>query len=154
MTSARKVTPSAARIELARRELARRSLTDFSVYVAPWYQPARHHKMLATKLEAVARHIETLGQEGIERLIVSMPPQYGKTEQTSRLFPAWLLGKLPDSRIILTSYGADLATENSRITRNYVGSELYANVFGARSAEDETVELSAESRSVVSWNLS
>jgi predicted phage terminase large subunit-like protein len=145
--------PEQARGERARRELARRHLIDYSVYVAPWYKPARHHIYLAQKLEQVKKFIETQGQEGIGRLLICEPAQYGKTEQASRLFPSWLLGDLPDTRIILTSYGADLATENSRITRNYVGSEAYANIFGARSAVDAPVELSEESRSVVSWNL-
>jgi predicted phage terminase large subunit-like protein len=142
-----------AKAERARRELARRHLIDYSRYVAPWYEPAKHHIYLAGKLEKVKLFIETKGVQGIGRLIVCEPPQYGKTEQTSRLFPSWVLGDLPDTRIILTSYGADLATENSRITRNYVGSDAYANIFGARSAVDEPVELSMESRSVVSWNL-
>lgn len=138
---------------MARRELARRHLIDYSVYIAPWYKPARHHVYLAEKLEQVKRFIETQGREGIGRLLILEPAQYGKTEQASRLFPSWVLGDLPDTRIILTSYGADLATENSRYTRNYVGSEAYANLFGARSAVDEPVELNPESRSVVSWNL-
>jgi len=145
--------PALAKAERARRTLARRHLIDYSKYVAPWYQPARHHIFLAGYLEKVKLFIETQGREGIGRLIICEPPQYGKTEQASRLFPSWLLGDLPDSRIILTSYGADLATENSRITRNYVGSDAYANLFGKRSAVDEPVELSMESRSVVSWNL-
>jgi len=145
--------PKMARAERARRVLARRHLIDYSTYVAPWYKPARHHIYLAGYLEQVKRFIETQGREGIGRLIICEPPQYGKTEQASRLFPSWILGDLPDSRIILTSYGADLATENSRITRNYVGSDAYANIFGKRSAMDEPVELSPESRSVVSWNL-
>lgn len=145
--------PEQARGERARRELARRHLIDYSKYVAPWYMPARHHIYLAEKLEKVKRFIETGGSEGIGRLLICEPAQYGKTEQASRLFPSWLLGDLPDTRIILTSYGADLATENSRITRNYVGSEAYANLFGRRSSVDEPVELSQESRSVVSWNL-
>lgn len=148
-----KVTPNSARAEMARRELARRHLIDYSTYIAPWYQPAQHHIYLAKKLEQVKLFIETMGKQGIGRLLICEPAQYGKTEQTSRLFPSWLLGDLPDTRIILCSYGADLATENSRYTRNYVGSEAYANIFGARSAVDEPVELSAESRSVVSWNL-
>ena len=147
------VSPKQAQAEMARRELARRHLIDFSVYVAPWYKPAKHHIYLAEKLEQVKRFIETNGAEGIGRLLICEPAQYGKTEQASRLFPSWVLGDLPETRIILTSYGADLATENSRYTRNYVGSELYANVFGARSAVDDPVELSPESRSVVSWNL-
>ena len=147
------VSPKQAQAEMARRELARRHLIDFSVYVAPWYKPAKHHIYLAEKLEQVKRFIETNGAEGIGRLLICEPAQYGKTEQASRLFPSWVLGDLPETRIILTSYGADLATENSRYTRNYVGSELYANVFGARSAVDDPVELSPERRSVVSWNL-
>ena len=145
--------PQLARAERAKRVLARRHLIDYSKYVAPWYEPAKHHIYLAGFLEEVKTFIETKGQEGIGRLIICEPPQYGKTEQASRLFPSWVLGDLPDTRIILTSYGADLATENSRITRSYVGSEAYANIFGARSAVDEPVELSPESRSVVSWNL-
>lgn len=145
--------PKLARAERARRELARRHLIDYSKYVAPWYQPARHHIYLAKKLEQVKRYIETKGAEGIGRLLICEPAQYGKTEQASRLFPSWLLGDLPDTRIILCSYGADLATENSRYTRNYVGSEAYARLFGNRSAMEDPVELSPESRSVVSWNL-
>ena len=133
-----RVSPEQARAEIAKRELARRHLIDFSVYVAPWYKPARHHIYLAGYLEQVARFIETEGREGIGRLIVCEPPQYGKTEQTSRLFPAWLLGKLPDSRIILTSYGADLATENSGVTRSYVGGDAYSAIFGQLSSVDDS----------------
>src|SRR5688572_15547877 len=145
--------PQLAKAERAKRELARRHLIDYSIYIAPWYAPARHHIYLAEKLEQVKRFIETKGQEGLGRLLICEPAQYGKTEQASRLFPSWVLGDLPDTRIILTSYGADLATENSRVMRNYVGSDAYANLFGRRSAVDEPVELSPESRSVVSWNL-
>src|SRR5262245_51144671 len=115
-----------ARAERAKRELARRHLVNYSEYIAPWYTPAKHHIYVAEKLEQVRLYIKTKGQEGIGRLMVLMPPQYGKTEQVSRLFPSFTLGDLPDSRIILTSYGADLATENSRVTRNYVGSDAYA----------------------------
>ena len=145
--------PQLAKAERAKRELARRHLIDYSTYIAPWYAPARHHIHLAEKLEQVKLFIETKGQKGIGRLLICEPAQYGKTEQASRLFPSWVLGDLPDTRIILTSYGADLATENSRVMRNYVGSDAYANLFGRRSAMDEPVELSPESRSVVSWNL-
>jgi predicted phage terminase large subunit-like protein len=153
MVSNRAHDPQAARAERARRELARRHLIEYSTYVAPWYQPARHHIYLAEKLEQVKTYIKTSGAAGIGRLLICEPAQYGKTEQASRLFPSWLLGDLPDTRIILCSYGADLATENSRYTRNYVGSEAYARLFGNRSAVDEPVELNPESRSVVSWNL-
>lgn len=140
------ITPQEAQAERAKRVLARRHLIDYSMYVAPWYVPALHHRYLAAKLELVKRYVETKGLEGIGRLMIMEPAQYGKTEQASRLFPSWVLGDLPDSRIILTSYGADLATENSRYTRNYVGSDRYQKVFPG-------VQLDPDSRSIVSWNL-
>ena len=148
-----KITPEMAAAEVAQRELARRHLIDYSCYVAPWYEPARHHRLVAEKLEQVLRYIETGGAEGIGRLMIFEPPRHGKSAQISRLFPSWLLGRLPDSRVILTAYGADLASEDSRAVRNYVTSERYAAVFGEQSALDAPVELDEESSAKANWNL-
>ena len=38
----------------------------------------------------------------IKRLIVTMPPQHGKSEGTTRLLPAYMLGLDPDLRIART----------------------------------------------------
>lgn len=46
----------------------------------------------------------------VKRLIVSMPPRHGKSEMTSRFTPAWFLGRNPDSRVILASYGEQFAS--------------------------------------------
>lgn len=43
------------------------------------------------------------------RLIISMPPQHGKSEFTSKYFPAWFLGKFPKKKVILASYEASYA---------------------------------------------
>src|SRR3972149_950374 len=94
----------AARRERALREKSRRWLTTFCEYVEPTYHAARHHQLVAEKLEQVARYIETGGREGIGRLIINEPPRHGKTKQVTELFPAWLLGRRPDSRIIITAY--------------------------------------------------
>jgi predicted phage terminase large subunit-like protein len=144
---------SSARAELARRALARRKLIAFSEYLLSWYGAAPHHKMIAEKLEQVERYIATKGKEGIGRLVIQVHPRSGKTEIVSKIFPSWLLGRQPDSRVILTSYGADLATENSRSVRNYLQLERYQNVFGARSSVDDSVSLSDDSRSASSWSL-
>lgn len=137
----------------ARRALARKRLMEYATYVAPWYHPARHHHLVAEYLEEVYRFIDTKGAEGIGRLMIFEPPRHGKTEEISRLFPSWLLGKRPDSRIILTAYGADLANEDSRAVRNYVTSEQYKKVFGEMSAVDAPVELDEESRAKANWSL-
>lgn len=159
------VIPEEARAELARRELARRYLVDFSCYMAPWYKVGRHHRLVASALEKVKLFIETGGKEGIGRLMIFEPPQNGKSEQVSKFFPAWLLGNLPDSHIILTSYNADLATKNSRAARDYVLDKKYTAVFGELSAlpirftdtgeelETSPVRLSEEVRSATDWKI-
>lgn len=148
-----KIDPTLAQAELARRELARRHLIDYATYVADFYQPAKHHRLVAEKLEQVLRYIETGGDHGIGRLMIVEPPRHGKSEEVSRLFPSWLLGKLPDSRVMLTAYGADLANEDSRAVRTYVTSERYEAIFGARSAVDAPVELDPESSAKANWSL-
>lgn len=146
-------SPEEALAVRARRAQARLHLMSYATYVAPWYQPARHHYLVAEYLEQVYRYIESGGQEGIGRLMVVEPPRHGKTEEVSRLFPSWLLGKLPDSRTILTAYGADLANEDSRAVRNYVTSEQYKKLFGEMSALDAPVELDEESSAKANWSL-
>jgi len=147
------IDPVAAQAELAKRALARRHLVDFSEYVSPWYHGYRHHRLVGLYLEAVARHIRTRGKEGIGRLMITMPPRHGKTEQCSRQFPAWLLGLMPDTRIILTSYNGDRANANSRGARDLVMDARYGAIFGQRSSVDAPVDLSADSRSVTAWDL-
>lgn len=149
-----RVKPEEARRELARRELARRHLVEFSEYIgAPWYHAARHQKLVATYLEQVLLFIQTKGKEGINRLLIFEPPRYGKTEQISKHFPAWALGKCPDIRIILASYGADLAIDNSRAARDIVDGDRYRALFGDRATIDKEVEVSTDSRSVQAWDL-
>jgi len=144
-----------ALLEEIDRKLAQHSLIDFSKYMAPrWYKPVRHHEFVAGYLEQVARYIETGGKEGIGRLMIFEPPRYGKSVQVSQFFPAWLLGKMPDCRIILASYGAELAEEDSLIVRNYVTSREYAAVFGRNSTVELPVELSEERASRGNWRLS
>jgi len=147
------VTPDSARHELAKRELARRHLVDFSEYIAPYYRASRHHYLAGEYLELVETYIRTKGASGISRLLILEPPRHGKSEQASRHFPAWVLGRMPDTRVIVTSYSGDLATKFSRATRDIVDSDRYRAVFGGLSSVDAPVELSKDSRSVQAWDL-
>jgi len=152
-TSTASATPKREK-ELYGRELARRNLVDFSTYVAyPRWTSTAHHRAASRLLEQVETYIRTGGKEGIGRLLIMMPPRHGKTLQCSQHFPAWLLGKQPDSKIILTSYGEGLATGNSRAVRDMINSDRYRAVFGSMSCVDTPVELSTDSRSVASWDL-
>lgn len=148
-----RVSPQVAQLELARRKLARQKLLHFCRYMDPKFEFADHLQLVAEKLEQVERFVETRGAEGIGRLMILMPPQHGKSELASRKFPAHILGRLPHLRIILLSYGADLASKNSRFVRDAIETKSYQALFGGLSSRNEPVELSSDSRGIASWDL-
>lgn len=152
-TLVRDVTPNMALAERALRELARRKLAVFGAYIYTWWQPAAVHVLVCEALEGVYEYIESGGERGTGSLIVEMPPQHGKTTMDSQIFPAWLMGKRPDSRVILTAYGADLAQENSRLVRQIVTGEKFAAIFGAQSVLEEPVTISDDSSAKNAWSL-
>lgn len=147
------ITPKAAKAELAKRELSRRELVRFVEYVSPWWSAADMHRLICRYLELVETYVRTEGRTGIGRLMINMPPRYGKTELVSRHFPSWFLGRNPDKLVAMCSYGADLAELNSREVRNIVEGAGFAAVFGELSVMDTPVEVSDDTRSVKGWQL-
>lgn len=128
------------------RELAYRNVTDYKRLIYRRYQHAPHLQALDTALMQVTRYVETQGRQGIGRLVVEMPPRHGKSLTNSRLFPTWHLGRNPDHRFMLVSYGADLAEKHSRVARNIVASPAYQRAFPG-------VTLAQDSKSVASWDI-
>ena len=61
--------------------------------------------------------------------MVLMPPRHGKSELTSRRFPAWFMGRNPRLSIIGASYNADLALDFGREVRNIVASPEHRALF-------------------------
>lgn len=55
-----------------------------------------------------------------KRLIVTMPPQNGKSSLASHWFPVWLLDWFQAWRIVLVSYGAEYAESWGRRVRNSI----------------------------------
>ena len=73
----------------------------------------------------------------IDRLMLLCPPQHGKSEITSRKFPAYLLGHRPGLEVIAASATAELAGGFGRDVRNLVGSADYQKLFpDTRLSED------------------
>lgn len=120
------------------------NLTDFKRRLWPAYRHTPFQALLDAELSEVARYL-TAGQ-GTNRLIVEMPPRHGKTESVSRYFPAWLFGQYPTMRLILTSYTAELAYENSRRVRNLINSDGYHRVY-------PHVGLAPDQATVKHWEL-
>lgn len=60
-------------------------------------------------LEKIDEVLVDVAEGRCERLIITMPPQEGKSERASRRFPLWLLARNPNLRIAIVSYGLDVA---------------------------------------------
>ena len=95
---------------------------EFVRLVWPTFIEGEHHRIIAKKFQAVA--------EGkLKRLIVNMPPRHTKSEFASYLFPAWLIGRKPDLKIIQTTHTGELAVRFGRKMRNLMDSTDYSRVF-------------------------
>lgn len=113
---------------------AREDLYDFTRWMFlqrkgfRWIR-GRHHQIVADALMRVYRGECT-------RLIINIPPRYGKTELVNN-FVAWCLGKAPDSEFILTSYSAQLAANNSWQGREILLNPAYREIFQDVSLRDD-----------------
>ncbi|ROO82591.1 putative phage terminase large subunit-like protein [Actinocorallia herbida] len=55
-----------------------------------------------------------------DRLIITMPPQEGKSTRVTTIGPLWMLTRNPKLRIAIASYAQDLADEFGRNIRNHI----------------------------------
>lgn len=68
------------------------------------------------------------------RLIISMPPQEGKSQRTSRRFPLWALTQNPDLRIAIASYEHGVARRWGRAIRDDI--TQHSEALGLRVRDD------------------
>lgn len=95
---------------------------DYDDPIATRYKVEAHHRLLAEALQEVA--------EGkCLRLIISMPPQHGKSELASRRFPAWYMGKYPFRNLMHGTYNQDFADVFGDEVRNIIEQSEYRQVF-------------------------
>ena len=118
------------RIDLIDCALAKRSLADFVRQAWPILEPKTpflenwHHGLLFEALEAVAA-----GE--LLRLIINIPPRYGKSLLASILFPAWVWLSNPGERFLFASYSSQLSTKHNVDRRALIQSPWYQSRWGA-----------------------
>ena len=123
---------------LEARERATTTFLDFCLYVWPEMIVGEHHRRIAAALDRVIA-----GK--CKRLMIAMPPRHGKSQMGSYLFPAYLMGKLPQSKLIVGSHTAELAQRFGRMIRNLVEDERYGELF-------PDTKLSVDSKAAGRWN--
>lgn len=140
------VTKAQAAAELLRRREARQHLINFNQYTFEGYLPSAPRRLICQYLDAVHAGL-------IKRLMVFVPPQYGKSTIISRRFPPYGLGKNSDDRYLLISYAADLAIELSKDARSVIRDPSYAALFGHLAAGEQQVALDPSSQSSSFWRI-
>ena len=108
--------------ELEKRDAFQTNFIDFVKHIWSSFIEGRHHKIYAEKLQNVAD-----GKSN--RLIVNMPPRHTKSEFASYLFPAWLMGRKPTSKIIQATHTSELAVGFGRKVKNLIDSPEFSDIF-------------------------
>lgn len=86
------------------------------------YDNQRHH-------DAIARVLEEVEAGRMPFLILTIPPRHGKSELTSRRFPAWIIGRNPKRQVVVAAYNQNFAEDFGAEVRAIMTTAQYRQVF-------------------------
>lgn len=89
------------------------------------WKPSKFHKDLCDRVQAF---LEKPTDKAYEIMIISTPPQHGKSTTITETLCAWYLMRNPDNSVIQVSYGDDLAERFGK--RNLEKVKEFGNIFG------------------------
>ena len=98
------------------------NLLSFTRHTLPAFAPAPFHIAYYEILTRFA-----IGE--IKKLMITMPPQHGKSEGATRRLPAFVLGQDPDKRIAIVSYNAIKARKFNRELQRIMDDDRYYELF-------------------------
>jgi hypothetical protein len=136
----------AARTLLNRRK-ARTNLQSFISFINPDYIVSDFSRSVCSSLDAFLVDMMA-GKRPV--LVLSAPPQMGKSDIVSRYLPAFFFGRYPDKRFAGLSYGKDLASDMNRDVQRIMMSEEYEKLFPETSLNSKhnlTIEVEAKRNS-------
>lgn len=105
-----------------KRIKARKGLSAFIKYTYSSYEAQWFH-------ERICEYLDKLNNGEIKKLMIFVPPQHGKSEISSRRFPAYVLGQKPDEKIGVCSYSATLAQSFNRSMQMIIDDKKYNELF-------------------------
>jgi len=115
--------------DLKKRDKIQNDFMSFVKHVWPEFVEGSHHKKIAEKFNRIAR-----GE--LKRVIINMPPRHTKSEFSSFLLPAWMIGRKPKLKIIQSTHTTELAVRFGRKAKTLMDSEEYKQIFDTRLRED------------------
>jgi predicted phage terminase large subunit-like protein len=109
-------------------------LLFFTRYI--YKENTRRNFIIAPHFVNIANTLEEVVKGNIKRLIINIPPRYGKTELAVKCFIAWSLAKNPQSKFIHLSYSDSLALDNSSQTKEYIESDAFQKFWEMKLKKD------------------
>ncbi len=83
----------------------------------------------APYLEAMCFQLQEVAEERKRHLLITVPPRHLKSVCTSVALVAWMLGHNPSHKVIVASYGEDLARRHAADFRTVMQSPMYRRLF-------------------------
>lgn len=112
---------------------AREGLIDFTCLMMPepdhpddpdysLYSAQKFHRVMGAGLEEVEAH-------KYRRLMIDIGPRFGKTTLSSKMYPAWYIGRHPERSIIVATYNETYSLDLGRGIRDIMLTPQYRQVF-------------------------
>ena len=139
MTNSRLLFQQEAATELLIRRKARSSILDYAgaiqipgapatddpdteIFLPVEQRMAAHHRLILSTMDRVSKTPHG-------RVMFFMPPGSAKSSYASVVFPSAFMGREPNKKVILASYGDDLARKMGRRTRSIIKQARYKGIY-------------------------
>ena len=122
----------------------------YFVHKGKWID-THFHKFLANKIQTF---VETYTGNPYDILVLSCPPQHGKSLTVTETFPSWYVGKYPDRRCIIACYNDDFAGKFGRRNKSKID-EVGQFVFNIKlkKSSDRDMEIAEHDGSIITRGI-
>ena len=122
----------------------------YFVHKGKWID-THFHKFLANKIQTF---VETETGNPYDILVLSCPPQHGKSMTVTETFPSWYVGKYPDRRCIIACYNDDFAGKFGRRNKGKID-EYAKHIFGIslKKSSDRDMEIQDHSGGIITRGI-
>jgi hypothetical protein len=114
-----------ASIAAAQELLERKARDNFKTFVR---YTDRDYKMMWFHA-VICDQLERFESGEIKKMMILVPPQHGKSQLATRLFPPYLLGKNADRKIAIASYNDTMSSGFNRSVQRFMDTPEYLKLF-------------------------
>lgn len=133
-------------------ELMRSSYAAYCYFVhkEKWID-TKFHRFLADKVQ---NFVEAVTGNPYDILVLSTPPQHGKSMTVTETFPSWYEGKYPDRRCIVACYNDDFAGKFGRRNKSKIEEygQFIFNITLSKSS-DRDIEIAEHGGSIITRGI-